>query len=364
MGLFQNNSKPHTAEEYRKSAQAHLNAAKTMFLTFVKTGVIMVTGITVIIVFTLSWFVSNTSVTGSHTSISANDGKRYLLATKASEQQGIYDDSSSYNILLNALKYFNRVSSKTEVVQGLPEFSSGASSSTYENYIIGDAENISLRVNTTSNVNNVDNGDNQYNHIGPGAKGKITFYIIPLVDGDNTAHFTISLTPYEIDNKGTAKASSNEALIKLLYGHILLFNAIDNDGYYSDQIIPEVSDEKVTFAFSKTHSWTKDNPVEITLYWVWPYRFENIVYPGQKDSIFKEERIDANDPYNMYCKWMNEHQNMIVYKNENQSEISFSQPSSSMTNADFVKWSQGYNKADQLIGDKVAYFVWTISTDD
>ena len=52
MGLFQNNSKPHTAEEYRKSAQAHLNAAKTMFLTFLKTGVIMVTGITVIIVLT------------------------------------------------------------------------------------------------------------------------------------------------------------------------------------------------------------------------------------------------------------------------------------------------------------------------
>lgn len=91
MGLFQNNSKPHTAEEYRKSAQAHLNAAKTMFLTFLKTGVIMVTGITVIIVLTLSWFVSNTSVTGSHTSISADDGKRYLLVTKASEQQGIYD---------------------------------------------------------------------------------------------------------------------------------------------------------------------------------------------------------------------------------------------------------------------------------
>ena len=322
----------------------------------------MVTGITVIIVLTLSWFVSNTSVTGSHTSISANDGKRYLLVTKASEQQGIYDKGD--NILLSALKYFNRVSSETEVVQGLPEFSSGASSSTYENYIIGDAENISLRVNTTSNVNNVDNGDNQYDHIGPGAKGKITFYIIPLVDGDNTAHFTISLTPYEIDNTVTAKASDDEALIKLLYGHILLFNAIDNDGYYSDQIIPEVSDEKVTFAFSKTGQWTKDTPVEITLYWVWPYRFENIVYPGQKDSIFKEEKVDANDPYNMYCKWMNEHQNMIVFKNKNQSEISFSQPSSSMTNADFVKWSQGYNKADQLIGDKVAYFVWTISTDD
>ncbi len=110
MGLFQNNSKPHTAEEYRKSAQAHLNAAKTMFLTFLKTGVIMVTGITVIIVLTLSWFVSNTSVTGSHTSISANDGKMYLLATKASEQQGIYDKGD--NTLLKKLSQF------TSFVQG------------------------------------------------------------------------------------------------------------------------------------------------------------------------------------------------------------------------------------------------------
>lgn len=154
MGLFQNNSKPHTAEEYRKSAQAHLNAAKTMFLTFLKTGVIMVTGITVIIVLTLSWFVSNTSVTGSHTSISANDGKRYLLATKASEQQGIYDKGD--NTLLKKLSQF------TSFVQGSID-------SKYREFICGDKVNISVRAITSSHVKKQNQNVFRSDFIRPGA---------------------------------------------------------------------------------------------------------------------------------------------------------------------------------------------------
>lgn len=154
MGLFQNNSKPHTAEEYRKSAQAHLNAAKTMFLTFLKTGVIMVTGITVIIVLTLSWFVSNTSVTGSHTSISANDGKRYLLVTKASEQQGIYDKGD--NILLKELSQFT-------------SFVHGNTDSKYRVFIRGDTANISVRAITSSHVKKQNQNIFRSDFIRPGA---------------------------------------------------------------------------------------------------------------------------------------------------------------------------------------------------
>lgn len=154
MGLFQNNSKPHTAEEYRKSAQAHLNAAKTMFLTFLKTGVIMVTGITVIIVLTLSWFVSNTSVTGSHTSISADDGKRYLLVTKASEQQGIYDKGD--NILLKELSQFT-------------SFVHGNTDSKYRVFIRGDTANIYLRAITSSHVKNQNQNIFRSDFIRPGA---------------------------------------------------------------------------------------------------------------------------------------------------------------------------------------------------
>lgn len=155
MGLFQNNSKPHTAEEYRKSAQAHLNAAKTMFLTFLKTGVIMVTGITVIIVLTLSWFVSNTSVTGSHTSISADDGKRYLLVTKASEQQGIYDNKDD-NILLKKLSQF------TSFVQGNTD-------SKYREFICGDKANNSVRAITSSHVKKQNQNVFRSDFIRPGA---------------------------------------------------------------------------------------------------------------------------------------------------------------------------------------------------
>ena len=59
--------------------------------------------------------------------------------------------------------------------------------------------------------------------------------------------------------------------------------------------------------------------------------------------------------------WINQNKDRIIYKKQNET---FVDADMNMSNADFSKWSNGYNRGDQLIGDKVAYFVWTISTDD
>ena len=358
MGLFRKDSVPKTAEEHMKCAEEHRAAAKAMLSTFLKTGIIMAAALIVILAISIAWFVSNTNVRSTSMSIAANNGQRFYLATKKEDSQGVYDNNSSTNSKLQeALKHFKRISSET--VQELPQFQIGTTTITGSDnieYIVGDADGISLMVNSTSNVKNT----TQNEYVGPGSKGEMTFYIIPTVAGDNQVNITVSLAAYQLskpDNgEVTAQLVNNGQLSKILCGHILLFQGKDAQGNYVNQIEPALGEDgTIRFTFTKKDNWVINQPIEITLYWIWPYRFENLVYPGQPDSVFKT----SGDVQNGFLDWVNAHKQNIAYTNE-----SLSDAKADMSNSDFAKWSSGYNRGDQLIGDTIAYFVWTIHAEE
>lgn len=358
MGLFRKDSVPKTAEEHMKCAEEHGAAAKAMLSTFLKTGIIMAAALIVILAISIAWFVSNTNVRSTSMSIAANNGQRFYLATKKEDSQGVYDNNSSTNSKLQeALKHFKRISSET--VQELPQFQIGTTTITGSDnieYIVGDADGISLMVNSTSNVKNT----TQNEYVGPGSKGEMTFYIIPTVAGDNQVNITVSLAAYQLskpDNgEVTAQLVNNGQLSKILCGHILLFQGKDALGNYVNQIEPALGEDgTIRFTFTKKDNWVINQPIEITLYWIWPYRFENLVYPGQPDSVFKT----SGDVQNGFLDWVNAHKQNIAYTNE-----SLSDAKADMSNSDFAKWSSGYNRGDQLIGDTIAYFVWTIHAEE
>ena len=291
-------------------------------------------------------------------SIAANNGQRFYLATKKEDSQGVYDNNSSTNSKLQeALKHFKRISSET--VQELPQFQIGTTTITGSDnieYIVGDADGISLMVNSTSNVKNT----TQNEYVGPGSKGEMTFYIIPTVAGDNQVNITVSLAAYQLskpDNgEVTAQLVNNGQLSKILCGHILLFQGKDAQGNYVNQIEPALGEDgTIRFTFTKKDNWVINQPIEITLYWIWPYRFENLVYPGQPDSVFKT----SGDVQNGFLDWVNAHKQNIAYTND-----SLNDANADMSNSDFAKWSSGYNRGDQLIGDTIAYFVWTIHAEE
>lgn len=358
MGLFRKDSVPKTAEEHRKCAEEHRAAAKAMLFTFLKTGIIMAAALIVILAISIAWFVSNTNVRSADINISANNAQRFYLATKKEDSQGVYDNYSQTNSnLQEALKHFKRISSET--VQELPQFQIGTTTITGSDnieYIVGDADGISLMVNSTSNVKNT----TQNEYVGPGSKGEMTFYIIPTVAGDNQVNITVSLAAYQLSkpNNGevTAQLVNKSQLSKILCGHILLFQGKDAQGNYVNQIEPALGEDgTIRFTFTKKDNWVINQPIEITLYWIWPYRFENLVYPGQPDSVFKT----SGDAQNGFLAWVNDHKENIAYTNE-----SLSNANADMSNSDFSKWSSGYNRGDQLIGDSAAYFVWTIRTEE
>lgn len=361
MGLFQKDHEPKTAEEYRKQVEEHQEAAKSMRKVFLKTGIFVVAALIAILILSVAWFVSNTRVRSTGVSISADDGRKFYLATRSTDSQGVYDDNTSGNSsLAQALKDFNRIINNGINIsfQGLPQFSIGTTVVTGSDgveYIVGDADGISLMVNPTSNVKNT----TQNEYVGPGSKGKMTFYIIPIVEGNNQVNITVSLAAYGLSepNNGevTAQLVNNSQLRNILCGHMLLFQGKDDNGNYFNQIDPILAEDgTIQFTFTKADDWVINQPIEINLYWIWPYRFENLVYPGQPDSVF----ATSGEAQDRFLAWVNRHKHNIAYMEE-----SLNDANADMSNSDFSKWSSGYNRGDQLIGDNVAYFIWTVRTE-
>ena len=348
----------------------------------------MAATIIALVIMGMAWFVANVKVESASASIAASgDYKFYLATLKSDSQQGVYDKNespSSEGALAKALnKFFRADNNGRDDEEGnhyssfldLPNLNEGTTLFTDNNgkeYILGDSDGISLMVNGTSNVNNME----EFEHIGPGSYGKFTFYIIPRVDNLDLVNLSILLQPFTLvregeasDKKATGKAmrikneKDNEVLLNMLQGHILLFTGQDESGDYSNRILPTLeNDGSIRFKFikdKKTTTWVKDKAEPITIYWIWPKRFENIKYVGQEDSVFKTKCQSYID----LLKWVNVNREYIVNTKTVESTESLEDPQNDMTNQQFAQWSVGYNKGDQLIGDNIAFFQWVIEAE-
>lgn len=366
----------------KKSLYEKKEKANDFWNTFLRTGAIILAALIVLVFLGIAWFVMNNWVKGESAAISALGENRFSLATLIDEpatKQGVYDVSvNDESALAKALNKFWRADRNgRDDDQGnhytsfldLPNLVKGTSTFTDKDgntYILGDSEGISLQVNSGSNVNNTE----EFEHIGPGSRGKVTFYIIPNMNNLGKVNISVSLKVFTLEREGDAaenratgravpiEKNGNEVLMNMLKGHILLFTGMDENGNYSDREIPEIDDEgRISFQFEKNgENWEKDQPVPITVYWIWPRRFENIKFCGQEDSVFKSEC----ESHSHLLQWMDENRVCVVNTNEISDTASLKNPSEDMTNADFAQWSTGYNKGDQLIGENVAFFQWMI----
>lgn len=356
--------------------------------TFLRTGAIILAALIVLVFLGIAWFVMNNWVKGESAAISALGENRFSLATLEddSTKQGVYDVNNSVeetSSLAKALSRFFRVDrngrdddegNHYKIFRDLPNLVKGTSTfidKDGKTYILGDSDRISLQVNSESNVNNTE----EFEHIGPGSRGKVTFYIIPHVNNWGKVNLSVSLKAFTLERVGDASESKeatgkavqilpsdkNEVLMKMLQGHILLFTGMDSDGNYSNRTIPKIDNEgRISFSFEKNgETWKKDQPVPITVYWIWPRRFENIKYCGQEDSVFKSECQSHSD----LLDWVNINKGYIVNTNEVTDLSVLVSPKEDMTNAQLSQWSTGYNKGDQLIGENVAYFQWIIEAE-
>lgn len=372
------------AEKYRNVALEHDKKLKSSWKTFLVTGIILIAAIIALFAFSHAWFVSNNRVHSNGSSISAYNDRFFSIATLKNDYQGKYDvneentNSSNLAMILNLLYSHKKDINRYDYFTGLPNLSIGTSEFIDKNngiYILGDSEGISLMINSENNVNNFEKDDT----IAPGSFGKFTFYIIPHVDSLNQVTITISLKAFELlekkdeNNKLFAEAvqiaegidtNDNDKRIKviqnMLKGRMLLFAGLDENGDYCNRIIPEISEDgSIIFTLlkdSSNTSWVKNQAEPVTIYWIWPKRFENFKYFGQENSIFKNEC----EEYRKLLNWVNENRDCVVNKNIIPDYNTLEDPTNKMSNSGFAKWSYGYNNGDQIIGNNAAFFQWII----
>ncbi len=320
-----------TAAEYRQAADEHVRTLKDFWKDFLVSGLFVLAAIVAIFA-CLAWFAANNRVSATGGTIGAKAGRYSLTATGEGEPDA-------------HTGYYERTDAEKQNITRLDTT---------------DAMTVTLE----SNLNNESAGS-----LYPGARGKITFTVKPLVDDLNGITINLSrvlkVTGNVVVEDGKTLTSDAQTLLGLAKGHLLFFTSCQN-GYYSGRVV----DSKIRIdksEFCKKGSSETTESKEVSLYWVWPEYFQNFVLTGNTNyykNLFAAAG-DAKSDYGALQADVNEHKANYFYGAANgTSAVNAPLVSSSMSFSDTAICSALYNNADEQIGNKVEYIQLRISAQE
>lgn len=320
-----------TAAEYRQAADEHVRTLKDFWKDFLVSGLFVLAAIVAIFA-CLAWFAANNRVSATGGTIGAKAGRYSLTATGEGEPDA-------------HTGYYERTDAEKQNITRLDTT---------------DAMTVTLE----SNLNNESAGS-----LYPGARGKITFTVKPLVDDLNGVTINLSrvlkVTGNVVVEDGKTLTSDAQTLLGLAKGHLLFFTSCQN-GYYSGRVV----DSKIRIdksEFCKKGSSETTESKEVSLYWVWPEYFQNFVLTGSTNyykNLFAAAG-DAKSDYGALQADMNAHKTNYFYGAANgTSAANAPAVSSSMSFGDTAICSALYNNADEQIGNKVEYIQLRISAQE
>lgn len=320
-----------TAAEYRQAADEHVRTLKDFWKDFLVSGLFVLAAIVAIFA-CLAWFAANNRVSATGGTIGAKAGRYSLTATGEGEPDA-------------HTGYYERTDAEKQNITRLDTT---------------DAMTVTLE----SNLNNESAGS-----LYPGARGKITFTVKPLVDDLNGVTINLSrvlkVTGNVVVEDGKTLTSDAQTLLGLAKGHLLFFTSCQN-GYYSGRVV----DSKIRIdksEFCKKGSSETTESKEVSLYWVWPEYFQNFVLTGNTNyykNLFAAAG-DAKSDYGALQADMNAHKTNYFYGAANgTSAANAPAVSSSMSFGDTAICSALYNNADEQIGNKVEYIQLRISAQE
>lgn len=320
-----------TAAEYRQAVDEHVRTLKDFWKDFLVSGLFVLAAIVAIFA-CLAWFAANNRVSATGSTIGAKAGRYSLTATGEGEPDA-------------HTGYYERTDAEKQNITRLDTT---------------DAMTVTLG----SNLNNESAGS-----LYPGARGKITFTVKPLVDDLNGVTINLSrvlkVTGNVVVEDGKTLTSDAQTLLGLVKGHLLFFTSCQN-GYYSGRVV----DSKIRIdksEFCKKGSSETTESKEVSLYWVWPEYFQNFVLTGNTNyykNLFAAAG-DAKSDYGALQADMNAHKTNYFYGAANgTSAANAPAVSSSMSFGDTAICSALYNNADEQIGNKVEYIQLRISAQE
>lgn len=323
-----------TAAEYRQAADEHVRTLKDFWKDFLVSGPFVLAAIVAIFA-CLAWFAANNRVSATGSTIGAKAG-RYTLTAAGEGESGAH------------VGYYERTDAEKQNITRLDTT---------------DAMTVTLE----SNLNNESAGS-----LYPGARGKITFTVKPLVSDLDGVTINLSrllkvTNIVGVVGDGGTLAPEAEALLGLIKGHVLFFTSCEN-GYYSGRVTnSQITIPKSSFCEGGNEAKPTNQSVPVTLYWVWPEYFQNFVLTGNTNyykNLFAAAG-DAKSDYGALQADMNEHKANYFYGAANgTSAVNAPLVSSSMSFSDTAICSALYNNADEQIGNKVKYIQLRISAQE
>ena len=323
-----------TVAEYRQAADEHVRTLKDFWKDFLVSGLFVLAAIVAIFA-CLAWFAANNRVNATGSTIGAK-AARYSLTAAGEGDDGAH------------VGYYERTDAEKQNIAKLDTT---------------DAMTVTL----DSNLNNESAGS-----LYPGARGKITFTVTPLVDDLNGVTINLSRLLKVTDNRvvgdGGTLAPEAEVLLGLVKGHVLFFTSCDQNGYYSGRVVDsKIEIHKIEFCENGDVTKPTNQPVTINLYWVWPEYFQNFILTGNTNyykNLFAAAG-DAKSDYGILQADMNAHKANYFYGTTSSVEAANAPAvSSSMSFSDAAICSALYNNADEQIGDKVEYIQLRISAQE
>ena len=323
-----------TAAEYRQAADEHVRTLKDFWKDFLVSGLFVLAAIVAIFA-CLAWFVANNRVSATGSTIGAK-AERYTIAAASDDDAhvGYYERNE-------------RTDKEKQAIAGLDTT---------------DAMTVTLG----SNLNNETAGS-----LYPGARGKISFTVKPLVGDLNGVTINLSrvlkVTGVGVVGDGGTLTSEAEALLGLIKGHLLFFTRCEN-GYYSGRVVDgKIEIPKSAFCEDGKTTNPTNKSVPITLYWVWPEYFQNFVLTGNTNyykNLFASAGDEKSD-YGALQADMNTHKTNYFYGSAGSTSAAEAPTvSADMSSSDTAICSALYNNADEQIGDKVEYIQLRISAQE
>ena len=240
---------------------------------------------------------------------------------------------------------------------------------------------------------------NDYKGIRPGSFGTLTFYIVPESAPAASYNISLDLKGYDaefiLDNKGdptkeiksntfqelTEKAAGDSSsayslAANYLKGHIMFFQnhkvltaeeldgATDTSLYYSGRI-----SNSFTFltADHTSTTWNGKTAYEVTIYWIWPNTFGQILLDNESENLYGEAMFSSKQsgqtkPRADLIDYISNNPSYyfstadLLNKSSSELTTMMGTTSLSTTNA-LLTLSNGYNGADQVIGENVQFIL-------
>lgn len=312
-----------TAAEYRQAADEHVRTLKDFWKDFLVSGLFVLAAIVAIFA-CLAWFAANNRVSATGSTIGAK-AERYTLAAAGEGESGAHTG------------YYERTNDGPVIGTGEID-DSGKEDPKLD---ISDAMTVTLE----SNLNNETAGS-----LYPGARGKISFTVKPLVSDLNGVTINLSrvlkVTGIGVVEDGGTLTSEAEALLGLVKGHLLFFTGCDEGRYYSGRVVDgKIEIPKSAFCEDGKTTNPTNKSRTVTLYWVWPEYFQNFVLTG-----------NTNYYKNLFAAEGKDYDALKTDVNDNKTNY-FYDPSSTVAVSDpydnVVTYSALYNNADEKIGNEV-----------